>query len=132
MHRTISPKAHGAFIDYPLVAVLFLAPSLFNFEGTPRTLSYILAFALLGLSLLTAYPTGLAKLIPFPVHGGIELGAGMLALVAPFLFGFTEQGGATAFFILSGISVFVVWALTNYKAADQYRRDFAARRRVQV
>lgn len=117
MHRVLNPRIHG-YIDYLIVAVLALAPSLFGFSGIAAALCYILAVAQLGMSLLTAYPLGAAKVIPFPIHGGIELAAGILALVSPWLFQFSNVEAARNFFLVAGISVVVVWALTNYKAAE--------------
>ena len=117
MHRVINPRIHG-IIDYVIVAVLALAPSVFGFGGIAAALCYIIAVAQLGMSLLTAYPLGAAKVIPFPVHGGIELGAGVLAIVAPWLFRFSNVPAARNFFLVVGIAVAVVWGLTNYKAAE--------------
>jgi hypothetical protein len=117
MHRVLNPRIHG-FIDYAIVALLALAPTLFDFSGTPATLCYVLAVAQLGMSLLTAYPLGAAKVIPFPIHGGIELAVGILALVSPWLFGFSDVTSARNFFLVAGVSVALVWALTNYRAAE--------------
>ncbi|MBN1209254.1 MAG: hypothetical protein JXB05_30640 [Myxococcaceae bacterium] len=117
MHRVLNPRIHG-FIDYGIVLLLALAPTLFGFSGLPAALCYIIAVAQLGMSLLTAYPLGVAKIIPFPIHGGIELGVGILAIVSPWLFRFSGVAAARNFFLVAGIAVAVVWALTNYKAAE--------------
>jgi hypothetical protein len=117
MHRVLNPRIHG-YIDYVIVAVLALAPSVFGFGGIAAALCYILAVAQFGMSLLTAYPLGAAKVIPFPVHGGIELAAGIVALVSPWLFRFSNIPAARNFFLVAGISVVIVWGLTNYKAAE--------------
>lgn len=117
MHRVLNPRIHG-YIDYVIVAVLALAPSVLGFGGIAAALCYILAAAQLGMSLLTAYPLGAAKIIPFPIHGGIELAAGIVALLSPWLFRFSNVPVARNFFLVAGISVVVVWGLTNYKAAE--------------
>jgi hypothetical protein len=117
MHRVLNPRIHG-YIDYVIVAVLALAPSVLGFGGIAAALCYILAVAQFGMSLLTAYPLGAAKVIPFPIHGGIELAAGIVALVSPWLFRFSNVPVARNFFLVAGISVVVVWGLTNYKAAE--------------
>jgi hypothetical protein len=128
MHRVLNPRIHG-YIDYLIVAVLALAPTLFGFGGIAAALCYILAVAQLGMSLITAYPLGAAKVIPFPVHGGIELAVGILALVSPWLFRFSDVPAARNFFLVAGVSVVLVWALTNYKAAELPSRPVHAFRR---
>lgn len=126
----LSPRVHGYF-DYGAAALLFLAPSLFDFSGTPAWLSYLAAFALLGVSVLTAYPLGLLKLIPFPTHGVIEAAAAVALIISPWLFGFSEFDSARNFFVAVGIAVIGLFAATNYLAAERPKRA-AVRRRAQV
>ncbi len=115
--KFINPKIHGV-IDYLAVALLFLAPSLFGFNGTTAgNLSYLIGIVQLGLSLTTAYPMGLIRAIPFPVHGMIELTAGIAMLFLPWMFGFTELAAARNFFVISGLILGFVWSTTNYRAA---------------
>lgn len=116
--KILSPRVHG-YLDYAVVLLLALAPTLFGFVGTPAALCYVLAILQLGMSLMTKYPLGLAKLIPFTVHGGIELVAAIGLIAAPFLFGFSELDGARNFFIGAGLALGGVWLTTNYKAADR-------------
>lgn len=119
--RILSPRIHG-FIDYLAVVMLAIAPALFGFSGTPAYLSYAAGGALLLLSLLTAYPLGIAHLIPFTVHGGIEVVATFALIAAPWLFGFAQIDAARNFFLASGVALGLVYIVTNYKAADSYRR----------
>jgi hypothetical protein len=71
------------------------------------------------MSLLTAYPLGAAKIIPFTVHGSIEAATSVLLVIAPFLFGFSDIPSARNFFIIGGIALFAVWLTTNYRAAGR-------------
>jgi hypothetical protein len=132
MKPPLSPRIHG-YIDYAAVILLALAPTLFGFSGLPAALCYVLAVFQLGMSLLTAYPLGVARIIPFTVHGSIEAAASVLLVVAPFLFGFSEIVRARNFFIIGGIALFAVWLTTNYKAAGRpVHGGLGMRRRVQV
>ena len=115
--KFLKPRAHGV-IDYMAVLALFLAPTIFGFTGAPRVLAYVLGAAQLGMSLLTAYPMSLKKLIPFTVHGGVEVAVTILLFVAPWLFGFADQDAARNFFLASGVALGLVYAITDYKAAD--------------
>ena len=126
--KIMSPRVHG-YIDYALVVLLVLAPAIFGFTAGVATLCYVLAAVQLVMSLLTNYPLGAAKLIPFPIHGGIELAAGIGMLASPWLFGFEELTVARNFFIILGVAVGMVWLVTNYTSVpartdvyDRYSR----------
>ncbi|WP_257459088.1 hypothetical protein [Archangium lipolyticum] len=132
MKAPLAPRPHG-YIDYLAVLVLLLAPTLFRFSGLPAVLCYVLAVVQGGMSLLTAYPLGVAKIIPFTVHGTIEAVTSVALVVIPFLLGFSDVVRARNFFIISGIALFLVWMVTNYKAAELPARGaIGMRRRVHV
>jgi len=130
MRRLLSPRNHG-YIDYLAVGLLLLAPTLFRFSGLPAALCYVLAVVQGGMSLLTAYPLGVAKLIPFTVHGTIELITSVALVIVPFL-GFSEMVRARNFFIVSGLALFLVWLTTNYQAAERPTQGLGLRRRIHV
>jgi len=69
------------------------------------------------LSLMTKYPLGAAKLIPFKVHGVIEATAGMMTAGAPWMFGFARDKNATLTHLISGLGTLAVVAVTDYDAA---------------
>ncbi len=115
--RLISPRVHG-FIDYAVAVLLFLAPTLFGFENqTATTLSYVFGVAHTAVSLLTKYPLGVVKAIPFRIHGYIELTAAFVLLASPSIFGFTVDTAARNFFMISAIALLGVIALTRYDHA---------------
>ncbi|HLL54124.1 MAG TPA: hypothetical protein VK447_11280 [Myxococcaceae bacterium] len=115
--KFLNPRIHG-YLDYVVVAALLLAPSIFGFSGAPAILCYVLAVAQFGMSILTAYPLGAVKLIPFTLHGGVELATAVLLLVSPWLFGFSDVPAARNFFLASAVVLGAVWAVTDYKAAQ--------------
>jgi hypothetical protein len=115
--KILSPKIH-AILDVAVILVLFIAPSLFDFANEAATVSYALGAAYILLVVLTAYPFGLAKVIPFTVHGTIELVLSPLLVAMPWIAGFADDRGGRAFYIAAGIALFIVWAVTDYKAAD--------------
>ena len=113
--KILSPQSHG-FVDYAAVLALFVLPSLFNFTNTPANLCYLLGATQLIVSLLTRYPLGLIKRIPFPLHGYYELVVSLLLIPLPWLIGFSNEDASRNFFVISGASLFVVWLVTNYRA----------------
>src|SRR5688500_15284953 len=113
--KILSPSSHGV-VDYAAVLALLVLPSVFDFSNTPATLCYVVAATQLVVSLLTRYPLGLIKKIPFPIHGYYELVSSLLLVPLPWLFGFSNEDAARNFFVISGLSLFVVWLVTNYRA----------------
>lgn len=118
MMKILNPRVHG-YIDYLAVLYFLAAPSLFGFTGLPATIFYVLAAAHLILTLLTAYPLGVVKIIPFPLHGAIELLAGIALVALPWLLGFANSDVlARNIYVASGAVLFVAWLVTDYKTAE--------------
>lgn len=131
MRGPLSPRVHG-FLDYGAIALLLLAPMIFGFGGTPAMILRVLAVAYLAMVLLTAYPLGVLKVIPFTVHGYVEAVVSIFLIAAPFVFGFSQMDDARNFFLVAGIALVGVFLLTNYKAAEAPGQGVGARRRVTV
>jgi hypothetical protein len=89
--RFISTQAHGV-IDYLMGALLIVAPYLFGFaDGTAaQWIPQIMGAALIGASLLTDYELGMVRMIPMPIHLGLDVAVGLLLVVSPWLFGFAN------------------------------------------
>lgn len=115
--KILTPQQHG-FIDYAVVVAFLAAPTLFGLTGLSATLSYVLAAVHLLLTVFTAFPLGVVKVIPFPVHGTLELVVSVALVAAPWLLGFAGQSNARNFYVGSGIAVFLVWLITDYAAAE--------------
>jgi hypothetical protein len=91
--RPVDATLHGV-VDYTAGTLLMTAfPKLAGIEGTRSARQIRLAGAIhVGYSTLTAYPLGVVKLIPFPVHLAIDA-IGALALAAtPFVTGQYRRG----------------------------------------
>ncbi|MDB4973479.1 MAG: hypothetical protein JWN48_1820 [Myxococcaceae bacterium] len=114
----LKPRPHGV-IDYAAILLIAAGPSLFGFGGTPATLCYALAGIYLALALFTAYPLGLVKVVPFTVHGIMELVLAPLLAALPWLARFSGDTAPRNFFIALAVALAGVWLVTDYKAADQ-------------
>ena len=90
--RFISTRTHGV-IDYLMGALLVVAPYLLGFaDGTAaQWVPQAVGAALVGASLLTDYELGVVRVIPMPVHLGLDVAAGLLLAVSPWLFGFAGR-----------------------------------------
>lgn len=117
--KILTPRIHGV-LDYMLVASFGLAPFLFAFNESfvEEVLCFAIAGTILGLSLLTRYPLGLLRLIPFPIHGGVEFVTSFGLMAMPWLFGFSEDALARNFFIVNGVLLFAVWLVTDYRGTE--------------
>lgn len=118
MKKVIKPLPH-AVLDYALAVLFLLAPALFGFQSdVASSLARLIGVAYLIVSALTRYPLGALKLIPFPVHGVLETIAALAWIAMPFLLGFRDDAAARNFFMLAGLGLVIVAALTDYRAAE--------------
>jgi hypothetical protein len=127
--KFLDPRTHG-LLDYLAVLILALAPAVLGFEGTPALVCYLVALTHLVVSLLTAYPLSIATIIPFPLHGAIQLLLGIVLVLAPSLLSFSPFDNARPFFAVMGLLLGLLFACTNYKAAPDPYRSYFGRQRV--
>ncbi|MGF9758021.1 SPW repeat protein [Microvirga sp. 0TCS3.31] len=90
--RFIPTGIHGV-IDYLTGLLLVVAPFVLGFAdgGAAQWVPIILGAAILGMSLMTDYELSLAKVIPMPLHLGVDALGGLLLAASPWLFGFADQ-----------------------------------------
>jgi hypothetical protein len=118
--KLLSPKVHG-YIDYVASGVFALAPAMFMIEGVPPAVMgcYVISGALLLVSLMTRYPLGVVPFVPFTVHGALELLGAPVIVAYPWIAGFERVAPARDFYIVAGVAVFLLWLITDYRAADR-------------
>ncbi len=119
--KIISPTLHGV-LDYLTCGLFFTAPSIFDFTGTYATVCYVLAGGYLLITLLTNMPLGAFRVLPFWLHGRLELVSGAVFIASPWLFDFaTENGVARNFFVAMGAVFLVVFLCTQWRAQAEPR-----------
>ena len=115
---------HG-LIEYVAGALLIAAPFLFSFESDTATgVSIAVGVLVLIVAASTAMSTGLIKSIPVQAHVMLDYLLAILLIAAPFLFGFSDDGTATAFFIVLGVLHLLLTIATRF-----IREERAPRRR---
>lgn len=125
--RFVSPRVHGV-LDYLFAALFLLAPFMLEFRSDAAKLAaFAFGGALLSMSVLTRYPLGVLRLIPFQVHGYAELVGAAVLLILPWAAGFAGFGATRNFFLGTGIVLFGLWATTDYKAAEAGKRGVIGR-----
>jgi hypothetical protein len=106
---------HGV-VEYAAGAFFVAAPFLFGFESSAATaLSIIVGVVALASAASTDGPTGLARVVPVEIHAVIDFALAVLLIAAPFLFGFRDEGGATAFFIIVGVVHLLLTIATRFR-----------------
>jgi hypothetical protein len=115
--RILNARIHGV-IDLVVVVVFLLAPLLVGLGGRPAAISYVLAVVHLVMTLMTRFPLGVWKTIPFFVHGIVELIVGAALLILPSFEGYGPGSPARRFYLAMGAAILIVWALTAYREGD--------------
>lgn len=125
--KVLKPLPH-AVLDYAWAGMMIAAPWLLGFSKNKRATvcSVTSGTSILALSLMTKYPLGVAKLIPFPVHGVIEAVAGAMVAADPWVLGFKDNGRAKWTHVVAGLGTLGVVAMTDYNAEER-RRQLPAR-----
>jgi hypothetical protein len=114
--KPISPKIHG-YLDYATVLLFLASPTLIGLTGTASLAAYVLAGVHALLTLITDFPLGAARLLPFPYHGLVERIIGPLLIVLPFGIGF--GGPARILSITMGAIIVLVGWLSNYQVTTR-------------
>ncbi|HKF90657.1 MAG TPA: hypothetical protein VKC52_04170 [Acidimicrobiia bacterium] len=114
--------AHG-LIEYLAAALFIAAPFLFGFDDdTATAVSIVVGVLILVVTASTALPTGLIKSIPVQAHAVIDFAMAAVLIAAPFLFGFSDDGTATAFFIVLGVLHLLLTIATRFVSEERPRR----------
>lgn len=114
----LPPAFHG-ILDYILVIFFLLAPSLFTLTPTVGIISYLLGVIHLMLTLFTNFPLGIKKIIPFRIHGFIELVVAVILIALPALMGESVTFYDSLFFIITGVVILLIWILSRHKQVPE-------------
>jgi hypothetical protein len=113
--KIISPTLHG-YLDYVTVLLFLIAPTIFGLSGTAGSFAYILAVIHLTMTLITDFPLGVTKQLPFKIHGWVERIVGPVLILLPFAFSFDAT--ARGFYIVIGIVIVLVGLFTDYSRTE--------------
>jgi hypothetical protein len=116
----ISVNQH-ALID-PFVAIGFIAaPWIFGFSevDSATTLSIVVGVVILLAGAMTKWRMSLAKVIPLRMHMMADMAIGALLILSPFIFGFSDEGGATRFMIAAGVVELIASLGTRWDTREE-------------
>src|SRR5204863_1246213 len=105
-----------AIADYAVGTLLIVAAVAVGGTGFAVATGVIVGAVVLVVSMLTKYPLGIAKVLPFTVHSAGDYLAAALLLGAPWALNFADgDGGLAAFYVVAGVAVLAVSRITNYQ-----------------
>ena len=111
----ISPKAH-AVLDYAVAATFFCAGAwLMRRHPKAANLAFINGAMVAAMSMLTDYPGGIWKVLPFRGHRIGDIAQAGLAGFGPAIFGFAGEDEANFFYGQAASEVGVI-AATDWNA----------------
>src|SRR6266704_1495799 len=109
MTRSIGSVSH-AILDYALVIILAIGPSVAGFASRQGRWCYIFAAILFVLAVLTQL-----KIVRLALHGAVELLLAVLLVVLPWVAGFERGVNSRNFYVAIGLLMIVLWALTDFR-----------------
>lgn len=118
------PAWFHAIADYAVAAALILVPIIAGGSGEAVATGIVIGVVVLAVSMLTKYPLGVVKVLPFTVHSAGDYLAAALLVISPFALGFNDSdGGLAAFYVVAGVAVLAVSLITNYQYSP--KREWA-------
>jgi hypothetical protein len=119
------PAWFHAIADYAVGAGLILVAVAAGGSAGATGAGAAIGAVVLAVSMLTRYPLGIIKVLPFKLHSAGDYLAATLLLVAPFALNFnTSDVGLTVFYLVAGVAVLAVSLITNYQYSP--KRSWAA------
>ena len=118
-----------AVADYAVGGLLVVVALAVGGSNKAVAAGVVVGAVVLAVSMLTKYPLGVVKVLPFTVHSAGDYLAAALLIVSPFALNFNDSDtGLTAFYIVAGIAVLAVSLITNYQYSD--KREWSPTRAV--
>jgi len=113
---------HGV-IEYLAAVLLIAAPFVFGFDPDAAVaFSIVMGLVILVVTATSDLPTGLAKVVPVSVHVALDFLLAGALVASPFLFGFSDEGAPTTFFIILGVAHLLVTIATRFLPRERAPR----------
>ena len=120
------PAWFHAIADYAVGFGLIIIAVAVGGSGKAVAAGVVVGATVLVVSMLTRYPLGVAKVLPFTVHSAGDYLAAALLVLSPFVLNFhNTDSGLTAVYVVAGAAVLAVSLVTNYQYSD--KREWSGR-----
>ncbi|HEX7521656.1 MAG TPA: hypothetical protein VF441_06295 [Acidimicrobiia bacterium] len=105
-----------AVADYAVGGLLIIVALVAGGTAGATATGIVVGAVVLLVSMLTKYPLGVVKVLPFTVHSAGDYLAALLLVAAPFVLNFSSSDtGLSAFYVVAGVAVLAVSLITNYQ-----------------
>ena len=122
------PAWFHAIADYAVAAALIIVPIVAGGSDKAVAAGIVVGTVVAVVSMLTRYPLGVLKVLPFTIHSAGDYLAAALLIVSPFALSFNDSDtGLSVFYVAAGVAVLAVSLITNY----QYSPKRVARQHAQ-
>jgi hypothetical protein len=120
LRRGSIPLVVHGLLEYALGALFIASSSLFSFDSDAATVvSVLIGAVLLVMAALTDTPTALIRRLPLDSHIVLDYVVGLLTVASPFLFGFSDDSAALAFFLIVGIAHVFLTVVTRFRGRGE-------------
>lgn len=121
LRRGSIPLFLHSLAEYGAGVLLIAAPFLFSFDSDAATaISVLFGGAVLVIAVTTDYPLALFRRLPLDSHIVLDYVVAALLIACPFLFGFTDDATAFAFFLILGIAYLLLTVMTRFHKAHEH------------
>jgi hypothetical protein len=108
---------HG-IVEYGVGALSIVGPFLLSFHSdVAKVVSILLGAGIIVMAFVTDAPTGVTRRLPIASHVVLDYVMSLFLLVTPFVFSFTDDARATAYFIVLGVGYLLLTLSTRYHHA---------------
>jgi hypothetical protein len=131
MDRGPIPLNVHAALEPVIAIVIIAAPWIFGFSDvdSAKTVCIAVGVVMLIAGSMTDWRLSLARVIPLRMHFMTDLLLAAVLILSPFVFGFSDEGGATRFTIIAGVLELMTAVATRWdpaEAAPPYTRESRA------
>lgn len=116
----VLPAWFHAVADYAVGILLIAAAVIVGGSVGAVATGVVVGAVVLAVSMLTKYPLGVVKVLPFTLHSAGDYLAAALLVSSPMVLNFSgSDTGLSAFYVAIGLAVLAVSLITNYQYSDK-------------
>jgi hypothetical protein len=116
------PRFVHGLIEYVAGGIAIAAPFVLDFHsGAAKAVAIIIGVLVIVLAASSEGSTSLVNSVPLPVHVLLDYLMAVVLIASPFIFGFSDEGAPTAFFIAVGVLHLLITIGTRFRAAEAER-----------
>jgi hypothetical protein len=116
----------------PLIAIVIIAaPWIFGFSDAEdaKVVCIAVGAVMLIAGSMTDWRLSIARVIPLRMHMMTDLALGAVLILAPFVLGFSDNGGATRFTVIAGVLEILTALATRWDPIEAQESTVDRRRR---